>query len=1852
LPRLLDEPTLVAVVRVALHLTALCGHTNLQVVEKARLARSAVFVFIFLVLEQKVIAQRGFANIAFVHGLLNQVLDPSLNNHILSVIRQYLSGADDGDRIQLISDFFAIFFERNFDVQAQVALAIMQCVNASILHNAACSLQFERMTYAAIGFLTAHPSSEFLDQLLQLWYQLLMNSHEMRLRNIHLRKLSAAIRKSEKGSPSEATFSRLLGMLSGLRSTRSSAFGIRRRPIILVIMSVCETAEHSVKYVSVMNQLCSQSSFNCMECHLAELDLLLLRVICAFPNPIQFRGFPINLVFSESDVRTIVLPLIATIVAFTCSPQVIANMIAIGAPRSDRPFPPFTADVLSVLSSQIACVYQEPEVLLRLGYPDSIITVRGMSAIDLDRGFTFQCLLFLDGHAARLSSKKPCLLTIREEGANQFIFYFQGVSLVCRVKTSMGLSLAALTDNFPSMTWTLLSIGVRIPRSGPPSVSVSIGNQKPMTFGGMMTPFRDGALALALGGIADCPDQSDTDPVCFLGSFRILSGIAEEDPLDNSPDARPIELLPLLSYPGQEPHPDERFSVIMPEKLRKSFPTLTTSLSHTQIVKYILPYFLYLDRAPDHSPEVLIDLLGYLVLTCSEAQKHLYYIPEIAQMLMLCPPDKLTYTVYLKFFSLIEHSTDQIVITSLVVHILLSIGLWFASKSPHVVRICSHWSQSLCVTCPQVLHEWYSFSDMLSMIRIFFWFDPVEVDIIRGDVNSSRPRAPDLDVETCRQHLNRLLLAMAGKGSDRGDLMGVCSVLLSHCAVCADTRQVITFLRLLIDILSEKPLALPESKCNLLYCHFAAGHPILFVLALEVLCRVAGADTSGYLHTIIAKADITVFSEELLEQCLGLLPRFGVIYPVCCFIALGLPAQCAVMVAQGLASLDGGVIAGRASDPLWAFWPLLLLLKLPKSETRFVFRFFTNVIACGLNLPAFDTILTTWDLIGCRTNYEIEATHRDFILQVIDEIFDHFDFETQLLVVFRCLKLLLLHVNPPANDGLRLAYIDSPFFDNVPDEIPGIPEVKSLDDVLAVFCSPSTSRTFRFGLILGESGQPLHAELFTATHRLLETIQTTNDMITCWCNQFSKFANHRPDSHQCISLNLLVPVYFEHAGQLHIRSIFELRQAILSHYRPARPQLFRQDSDAAVDLHAISETIHRVAVRNSRRLRRFIRQNMHDSSPWSDPGFLVTSKRRMFFYGPSHTQPLMERYSRESSTAGGHRLPTPGVKHWLCDRITLGKEVRVVLWRDANGLCVGRDTETKTLAFDEITQVLVRNRFNRATSLEIFTSAKIVFSLDFRPTLASEVLAGLKSGYSQLPPPAIPVTSFSDAISQQWIDSKISTFAYLMTLNEFSGRSYNDISCYPIFPWIISNFGMQHETVRFRNLTQPVASQATTFHSSPSRPSLLAALLGQIEPFSSLPNSRHFSSLQEMYDWCAASPEPCELPPEFFFLPECFVGLKLPDWCSNDPDEFVYMHRKFLESDDVSATLPRWIDLIFGYAACPKFNVYCPQLFDAREASLREIGSLPTSLFSSPHPQRRLLVRVCPCRQGVVGSIGQSILCACILEATPHAISVLASDTSGSITIVRVDVQTGAKTATPTGSFPQTGLVFGDHHRLVAVTAESGAVVIVGERGFRAEFPGVGQIRCAAASEGCIYLAASEGQVWRWPLAKARADLLCCVTRDYVRCIAVSDSFGILAVGTSDGGISVLTVRDGTFLWAAEVDRPPKTIIVTEAWGFVLVETAGRLWLFNINGKQIRRIEVDWRIQCAITWKSERDCDFFAIADRRGVVRVFESFFMNTDEMVWEGKNKVVGMAYAASACAVFTVTENGDIAVIPRVTA
>jgi hypothetical protein len=157
---------------------------------------------------------------------------------------------------------------------------------------------------------------------------------------------------------------------------------------------------------------------------------------------------------------------------------------------------------------------------------------------------------------------------------------------------------------------------------------------------------------------------------------------------------------------------------------------------------------------------------------------------------------------------------------------------------------------------------------------------------------------------------------------------------------------------------------------------------------------------------------------------------------------------------------------------------------------------------------------------------------------------------------------------------------------------------------------------------------------------------------------------------------------------------------------------------------------------------------------------------------------------------------------------------------------------------------------------------------------------------------------------ERWRRREISNFEYLMTLNTLAGRSYNDLTQYPVFPWVLADYTSEKldlsNPAMFRDLSKPVGALDTKrfkvfeerYHnfSDPDIPSfyygshyssmgIVLFYLLRLEPFTSLHRrlqggkfdhaDRLFHSVEGAYRNCLTNTSDVkELIPEFFYLPE------------------------------------------------------------------------------------------------------------------------------------------------------------------------------------------------------------------------------------------------------------------------------------------------------------------------------------------------------------------------------------------------
>ncbi|XP_072228514.1 neurobeachin-like protein 1 isoform X2 [Leuresthes tenuis] len=347
----------------------------------------------------------------------------------------------------------------------------------------------------------------------------------------------------------------------------------------------------------------------------------------------------------------------------------------------------------------------------------------------------------------------------------------------------------------------------------------------------------------------------------------------------------------------------------------------------------------------------------------------------------------------------------------------------------------------------------------------------------------------------------------------------------------------------------------------------------------------------------------------------------------------------------------------------------------------------------------------------------------------------------------------------------------------------------------------------------------------------------------------------------------------------------------------------------------------------------------------------------------------------------------------------------------------------------QIREVHLRRYNLRRSALEIFLIDQTNYFLNFKKEARNKVYSRMLmlrslNLYGTRSPQELLKAS---GLTQKWVNREISNFDYLMQLNTIAGRTYNDLAQYPVFPWILSDYTSDELDLSdprvFRDLSKPVAvlnernakavrekyesfedptGTIDRFHYGTHYSNAAGVMhyLIRVEPFTSLHiqlqsgrfdcTDRQFHSIPATWQTLMDNPNDVkELIPEFFYFPEFLENqngfdlgrlqiskervndVVLPKWAKS-PEDFIYKHRKALESEYVSAHLHEWIDLIFGYkqrgpAAEEALNVFYYCTYEgavdldaitdekerkAVEGMINNFGQTPCQLLKEPHPVR------------------------------------------------------------------------------------------------------------------------------------------------------------------------------------------------------------------------------------------------------------------------------------------------------------
>lgn len=644
------------------------------------------------------------------------------------------------------------------------------------------------------------------------------------------------------------------------------------------------------------------------------------------------------------------------------------------------------------------------------------------------------------------------------------------------------------------------------------------------------------------------------------------------------------------------------------------------------------------------------------------------------------------------------------------------------------------------------------------------------------------------------------------------------------------------------------------------------------------------------------------------------------------------------------------------------------------------------------------------------------------------------------------------------------------------------------------------------------------------------------------------------------------------------------------------------------------------------------------------------------------------------------------------------------------------DNRVRNIYFKNIYDIQPRTRYHQSTAIEIYQRHKKSILINFPTTAIREI-------FSNLPKPQ--VESIQD-ITAKWQNRQISTFEYLVIINARSGRSFNDPSQYPIFPWVLNNYSSQSIDIKepsiYRDFTKPIGAinvqrlkrlrERAEEYKRPNRYGYLYDhamstaiavfnFLDKLAPFkettknlrrsSSIgfisPNKKlrsntakwsiksgvmqpitekkeqqkdglndptvveyePFSSIPSTFEAvCSEANDFREITPEFFFQPEAFKNIDLPKWASS-PIDFIYKHRKALESDYVCENLSEWFDLVWGTKsrgreAFKADNLYHPSLYANEPVpaqGIEKVGQIPKQIFHNPHPKREVINKT-PLKAKMTDfktSIG-----VVQFSSIQNGSKIILIDPESNLVVCQFDGQVFDQVTSTLENFTPQFIPISENK--AAILGKT--LTLLDLNDMSTTDTQINSDYKFGLSDDYIVMVDNNSIIKFYHKLKFHHTIM--LIKENIELITISELYDTLIFAGNEEIIITTLSRPGTIKHVSLSGFIPHKIIVTQGWGFIVVyahsikDSEPYFLLFTLNGESIRQKKLDFNISVMYSAKTLTNFDYLFFASEKGHIYSCEAYFLEVSKPIIKCRSSVVEVKYDNEMELIIAVTIDGKI--------
>lgn len=781
-----------------LHFTT-SEHTDLF-----ELARTSIFGLINQFFQLPDGPRLLFSNMKFSIFYLSLLFEVPLQNFVLTNLLNLLTrGAQITTKefglalLQIISICAQYFTEQFIDL----AMKLVQTLVDSMMHQREITKFLQPLCFPLFQSLSSLGNRELCQNYLLLCIQFfaLTCSDKSDLTSLHISELERAINNVYSDAIPQQLMNRLIQMLAGeILPSLSPMFIIRQPKVLSLILKISLKDDKLLDTINFIDQLCQFSALNCQSCHLSEFDHYLIDLIIEMKD-------------SKIEIVKALLILFQRIASIMSSVSVVQRFISLLSPVNGRAIPKNMELYLKTLNSIVSTASRLPIASLPLTEKSTTIEIHGLTASDLQFGFTFVFWINVD---FSLAQYKPSIFSITDSKGKYVRGFLSTTNLFCTQRSTTFESNGKVESDFPISTWTFAAVTYRpFPDEKISEMATVYGSKenKPLEF--LEMNFHPGPLTCTIGGVT--PDSMKSELITRLGPFGLFH------PLTREQIAAIYEMGPRLAGTLSETpfffYQFDEINDVLSLKKKYSIPNIDAKMSFASIrynttfadilinfckVEILLPLFSELDMPYENGEQFknllksTIEILGNTLSVSNSAQMMFQRrrgFPIISHLLLAASPTHIDYQLYIQFFTLMQSFTNERLQIDVVKYILLNMNIWCKADADNHIRIIKHWARVLNPSLKSIISNLISFQEILYFLRVIYYYEIVNEEKDYIEIKRSK----DLNVVECRQVMCNIAVSLATEQFSVEDF----ECLASHCTTCAETKQIPDLLKLLKNLI-------------------------------------------------------------------------------------------------------------------------------------------------------------------------------------------------------------------------------------------------------------------------------------------------------------------------------------------------------------------------------------------------------------------------------------------------------------------------------------------------------------------------------------------------------------------------------------------------------------------------------------------------------------------------------------------------------------------------------------------------------------------------------------------------------------------------------------------------------------------------------------------------------------------------------------------------------------------------------------------------------------------------------------------------------------------------------------------